>query len=324
MTKALSHGIQTLIFLTGLTFGLSANTEQRVRFAKAIILSCIVGAITNIIVFYSSNPLSARLDGMFLLQIATIGPTVLMGAALSAITIMEVDHARARVGWTTATLLMLFVFVLLTQSRGPLISLAVFSLLCLSVHLGMKKTLAICSLVVVATVFFIFINTDLRQSWCDHFYGSPMGSRHIIWQESLKGFFNKPILGHGVATIFDQTRTGTTLSDLVREHIPHPHGLPFYVLFSMGLVGAILQIGYFLTILFSAIKLKGDSKKITLAALVCVVLMTSTDMHAIAKSVGYIWWLYWMPMLTLACPPHRSSYLEDARKVSVSSVQNER
>ena len=303
-SKIISHGLETILFIVTFALALTAETRHRIFFAKALLVFCVAGVVVSMLTYYASHDAQSRLRGLSLLYFPTKGPVTLLGVIMTAILILVHNRNSHALLWSLPALLAANAFIFMSQTRGALITALFFTLAWLARHIGVKKSLAGVIAVLGIGIVYIFSHRELLDSWQLHM-SAGLSHRDVIWPEVLREFTVKPWLGHGSATLFEQSVAGINIRQQVGFQIDHPHGLIPSTLFYTGLAGLLLQLAYLLTLFRHCMAQTGTLRYMSLLTIACVFLATATNVHQLTGSASYIWWGYWLPTITLAvlCRP---------------------
>src|SRR5699024_5049632 len=83
--KIQRHTLQTWLFVVALFFAFKSSTFHKVQFARLLILSCGISALTAFIVFYQEHSFAERLIGhSHLLYWSSVGPAVMLGCLITS------------------------------------------------------------------------------------------------------------------------------------------------------------------------------------------------------------------------------------------------
>lgn len=291
--------VETTLFVFVLFFAFRAGPHQKAKFGKLLIFACTVGSLLGLVSFYADHPIAARLHSTaYLLGYPTQAPTVLLACLITAGLLMEQVTAYRRGRWLVVGFIAVGAFAFMTQTRGTIISLGCLALLWGGYYLGVKKTI-ITGVVVGAVLLMAVVTThSLDQAWTQHM-ATGLNGRLAIWKQVMLGFFNFPWFGHGAASIFTDSTTGRQAAAALGQQIVHPHGLPFSMLYYFGLAGLIVFIGYIATLAWGFWQCDNNMKWFGLFALLCLLLMTSSNMHTLVSEVSKQWWIWWLPSMAM-------------------------
>jgi len=278
------NGVCTATYL--LTFTAVAEQSSRVRDRIVVtVVTCAAGnAVLSIVMFLTRHGGSDRLQGFGETRNAILGASI-MGLC----TIMALGRAM-RGGrwwplWAGSVPVYLF-FVVLTNSRGPLLAL-VISCLVLLPRRRVRTYLAGAAMVAVVGVGIVLLAPAVVDTAIQRIQDRGTSYRLEIWQASIAEIWHRPLLGHGItATLRIQGEFGH-----------HPHDLYLSALFYTGLVGLLLLLAGLGWILRDLLK-RPDSvdRRTCLALLVHLVLSGATDLSQITKGPGELWYIVWLPI----------------------------
>lgn len=135
-----------------------------------------------------------------------------------------------------------FLAVLFSNKRTTL-----FAYLATLKNLFSKKILALISVLVIASSFFVKDNLA-------NFYRKSIAPRFYIWQASMDGFKDKPVLGHGYGNFtldfppYRKQNPGV-LGAQDTDYVVHAHNQFLHTLFELGIVGMAV-FGFLLFLIF--------------------------------------------------------------------------
>lgn len=294
----LVHTIVTFFFIVGLFWGLRSPAYHRLQFARLLILSCVIGGLIGLVVFYANHPVNVRLSSeIYLLNGAIKGPSVLLGCLIAAGLLMEDLNARHRLIWLVAGFMVAGTFTFMTQSRGALISFLCLSLLWGGYYLGTRKAAAIVVGLCAAAVVTVWAVPSLASAWYSHM-ATGLNGRIIIWTHTVQGFLEMPWLGHGAAAIFSTSASGEAIAAALYK-VPHPHGLFFSMLFYFGVTGAVVLTGFLVMLTRKLWHHESKVKWLALFALFSLALLNAADLHTLVEEVDQQWWFGWLPILVM-------------------------
>ncbi len=239
------------------SFGLAHVLRQRAVFvaSSVIIITTGVTAIVAAWYFYGRNPtIRAKFPFGNPNFLATcLVPGMLLSLAMIASTlrrwrsIPKISRIGRLVGCVVVVMLAGQV-LMLTESRGPAVGLAVGMLACLFFSLrGWAKMLPVGLAIALVVVGWMFFLTAANEA-------SPTGRsatlrfRAYAWSYAERMFEDRPITGHGLGGFVmkgDSYAVGDVLSDpsVFVARIAHAHNEWLEVLADLGLVGFVLIVG---------------------------------------------------------------------------------
>jgi len=266
----------------------AAYVHERERVTTAVAFATVVAALSatvSVVYFYGvqGHPLSERLPGFGALYNPLLSSHVYGSfAALMIGTICALQPSRQRLAALLMILAPLLGFVLLTQSRTPLLALAVVIAVQLIANPSRHSrffALALAALVALGLLLFYDTLIEARGS----------SRRFEIWLQSWNMYLSAPLLGHGHDSVFQIEIPGA-------EQIYYdPHNIPLAVLFYTGAVGfvvwALIHIEAFRSLLARSTSPHALAVLGILTYGVVAGLMEGGDYVSRAKEHWYlIWW----------------------------------
>ncbi|WP_211843099.1 O-antigen ligase family protein [Raoultella ornithinolytica] len=184
----------------------------------------------------------------------------------------------------------LLVMMVFTQSRGPIIALALA--FCCTLHLQVftRRNLAIVATlaVVLGLVFFLTPVGDLLLARFEEM-GTQSGLRFSIWRHTLAEIADHPWLGRG----FDY---GLEFINYSGEHITTTHSVYLGSLLKGGIIGLLLLLAVIASGLWRAwCKRRGDSRYSLAIFMYALIFMASQGMF-IVSNPRETWVLFWLPL----------------------------
>jgi O-antigen ligase len=181
-------------------------------------------------------------------------------------------------------------FVLLTQSRGPLIALFATMLFCSVLVRDFKFLLSLPILVGVLfiTKTFNFFDPFSLISRGDSY-------RFAIWEQVWSFFLEKPFLGYGLGGLRPEILIEPDI------HIAHAHNIFLANLLDGGVVALGLLLAVLLMSAYWAFVHFKKSGNVTLVSLVLFAALSNmTDGYTLIMSPGYQWIYFWMPIAIIS------------------------
>lgn len=252
-------------------------------------------AFFSIIWFYFSRGIS--LDSGRLVSIGPLDNPILAGNVYAGMALVSHYHFSLRKNRrmherlvSLSTFLVILSFVLLTQSRGPLIALFATMLFSSVLVKDYKFLLNIAFLVGVLFISKIF-------NFFDPFSLISRGDsyRFAIWEQAWSFFLEKPVLGYGLG--------GGRPDILIKPaiSISHAHNIFLANLLDGGVVALGLLLAVLLMSAYWAFVYFKKSGNVTLVSLVLFAVFSNmTDGHTLIMSPGYQWIYFWMPVAIIS------------------------
>ena len=231
-----------------------------------------------------------RMHGWGVTSHPILGASVMTVAYLAALS-RALDEAEWRFAHIAAAAVMLL-FILLTGSRGPMLSAGVTTLFLLAA--GPWRWRALGGTAVLAGAWFL-LPAKVKHHQAFVLAGRGASHRFEIWDRTLQMVGAHPLFGNGLAANLDLP--GMTF----------PHDLYLSVLFYSGAVGLGLfaALAGAVTLRLWRARAAGEPGWLWMAALWTNALLSGlTDLGQIVKGPGPIWFIVWLPVgLILATLP---------------------
>jgi O-antigen ligase len=181
-------------------------------------------------------------------------------------------------------------FVVLTQSRGPLMALFATMFFCSALVKDFKLLLSLAILVGVLFIAktFNFFDPFSLVSRGDSY-------RFAIWEQVWTNFLEKPFLGYGLGGLRPEILIEPGI------HIAHAHNVFLANLLDGGGVALALLLALLLRSAYWAFVHFKKSGNVTLVSLILfAVLANMTDGYTLIMSPGYQWIYFWMPIAIIS------------------------
>lgn len=296
--------LQWLILATWLCGSAWVLQKKSLDWDKFLHWFLLIGAATAtlcIAVFYWSHPLSTRLEGVTLARAPTLvgqvfGVVVLVGVLLS----WRTTCFKCALGLSLATIPALAALGL-SQSRGPLLSLALVLLVGLAwLRPGRKILLTqLCAALLTLLVIMYFFPLDQA------LLGRGASFRDQIWSDVIAKMLTQPglfLLGTGMNSTTD------IVTSIGSYH--HAHNAWLDILYRTGVIGLGLGLIHLGLLLWSARKYQQLAPLTLWLVYGCGCLFV--DSRSLFWEIDAKWLLYWIPAALLAA--------QLARGVSASVV----
>ncbi len=280
----------TLVFVSAQRAALSDVATRR-RVATLLIWAGTANALWSIGRGILLHTIAPQLLGWGVTHHPILGASVMSACMLTAL-IRAASEAPLR--WAnTAAFAVMAAFILLTESRGPLLAASLGTLV---IGLGgpWRRNTGFC----IMTLCVLLTREPL--SWRQHQIGiladRGMHQRPEIWLRTLALIREKPLFGHGLAANLDLP--GVTF----------PHDLALGVLFYSGAVGFALFAALVIGLTRRLFGIAPLADRLWLAALWVSALVSGlTDLGQITKGPGALWLIFWLPAGLILAYPTRIS-----------------
>lgn len=276
----------TLIFVLAMALAWAAPAA-RARLASVLVAAGAANAAFSLALSFLHPAIGPRLHGWGATRHPILGALVMGVPYLTALHRGLAGTARPRLHLGAALLMALF--ILFTESRGPLLAAGTATLfLCAA---GPWRGQALAALAALAVLW-----EALPRAVQHHAEGVIIarGSSHRfeIWRHTLHVILERPIFGHGLA---DNLHLDVLDPGAV-EHITFPHGLYVSLLFYSGAVGLALFAALAAALARRVWAWRGEAEATWLTALgINALLGGLTDLGQITKGPGPLWFILWLP-----------------------------
>jgi O-antigen ligase len=294
----------------------------RAALARVLVMAGAANAVFSIAVFVITHPVFPRLTGWGATTHPILGAAVMAVAGLTALARALVPAApRSQRAGNLAAALVMAAFILMTESRGPLLaaSIGVVFLCAASVW----RVRAFAGLAVLAGAWFS-LPRAARQHGAAVLVERGSSHRFEVWDYTLGLIRDRPLFGHGLAANLHLVVSNGVVSNGVvssgvvsngvvsngvvsngvvngarKDAITFPHDLYLSLLFYSGVVGLLIfsAMAALLTWRLLRAAKRADAEWAWLSALWLNVLVVGlTDLGQITKGPGPIWFIVWLPV----------------------------
>jgi len=209
-------------------------------------------------------------------------------------------RGRARLPYLAAALLMA-VFIVMTESRGPLLAAGSATLfLC---AWGPWRAGAFAGIAALGAGWWLTLPKAAAQHQAAAIVQRGTSHRLEIWRETLARIAERPIFGHGLAANLHLTLVGADET----LHITFPHSMYLGLLFYGGAVGFVIFLALAGVVTLRLWRARAVPQWPWLAALwISTLLAALTDIGQVTKGPAPIWFIVWLPLgLILTAPRGR-------------------
>lgn len=286
LTSTLTHG--TYLFFYVLILGsLLENTKSR----QIALLSIVAGI--SVLCLYSMATDSSQILQLRTLSASNPGPTNVIDLAGYCgvgifIAAMLMKEQKQPLYWIP--ILILLSMMMLTQSRGPLISCAIAFLFTLHAKLLTPRNItAAAILVLIFAALLVFTPAGDLLLGRFEALGTQSGLRLSIWQHTLQEVASSIWLGRGF--VFD-----LDFINYSGEHITTTHSVYLGALLKGGIVG-LITLGFVILcgLVFASKKYFKDKRYETALFIYALIFMSSQGMFIISNP-RESWILFWLPL----------------------------
>jgi O-antigen ligase len=262
------------------------DAAWRARLASVLVVGAGLNAAWSIAYAVVTQPLNPRLHGWGATRHPILGATVMAVAGLTALSwALAPVMPRPRRLVALAAALLAGVFILLTESRGPLLGACAGVLFLCAVSVWRVR--AVAGLGVLVALWFSLPQTA-RNHGAAALVARGTSHRLQIWEYTLGLIRDRPFFGHGLAA---------NLHLDVGDVITFPHDMYLSLLFYSGIVGFLIFAGLAGLLTLRLWRGRRGAEWPWLAALWLNMLVSGlTDIGQITKGPGPVWFIVWLPV----------------------------
>lgn len=286
-TSALKHSIYILFFMLMINHVVKNYGVLRLH---ALIFSATFTLLILTFIFVDkSTLLTGRLENGFFSapsNVIDLGGYFAIGIISAFIIARETSKY-----WVYLPASLLFIGLLLTQSRGPLLALLVSSFLLFAKykHIHLRHILSTAGCIVIIAFFFYWTGygSEYTQRLIDAYQQSYV--RFGIWQHTLELAEQKPWFGWG----FDKT---LSFRNSLGAVVTTTHSVYFSTLLKGGIVGLILLAGVIMAGLGCAWRRFHEAMALESMMYLFSLMFFITQGMFVIGSPSEAWMLFWLPL----------------------------
>jgi O-antigen ligase len=281
--------LATLVFLLALLETLPGPALRR-RLQDVLIGCGAANAALSIAIDTITHPLNPRLHGWGVTTHPILGASVMAVPYLTALCRGLEEAGRRWLSLAAAALMA--AFILLTESRGPLLAASAATFLVCATGWWRWRCLATAA---VVAALWALLPAPVREHSQQVLVQRGASHRIEIWEYSARMIAGRPLLGHGLAANLDL------------PEFTFPHDLYLSLLFYSGVVGLVLFLAMAALLARRALPDAAGREWRWLASLwLCGLASGLTDLGQITKGPGPMWFIIWLPAgLLMTLPPGR-------------------
>ncbi len=277
-----ADAVATLGFVLAMVLTLG-DPSAREKLARLLVVFGGANAAFAIVWSLTRHSHDPRMHGWGDTKHAILGAMVMATAYLTALSRgLSGRHAR----WPNiAAALVMGAFILMTESRGPILGAGVATFfLCAA---GAWRWRALAALAAIAAGWYALPHT-IRQHGTEALVRRGTSHRLEIWSRTLGLIREHPLIGHGLGA-----QMHMQIGDIL---VTFPHDLYLSLLYYSGAVGLLLFVA--LAGVIAARLLRAwDADAPWLAAMgIAVLLGGLTDLGQVTKGPGPMWLILWLPV----------------------------
>jgi O-antigen ligase len=285
--KFLLGALCTAVFVAALMTILRECTASARNIGTALIVAGGANAALSILLYFYKIPPDWRLEGWAETRHSILGALVIGVCCLFALDRALHERENRRLCLVAAALCL--GFILLTGSRGPIVAIAIASLV-LTRGLWVRKGLAFSGgilglIALVALIAFVFQPTLFSQFL--HRNLDRPSYRFDIWAYTSSRVAEKPWFGHGLAAYLGMEQGNFTF----------PHNIFLSTLFYSGIVGLALLLTLLGACFIGIIRnWRRPAAPLLLALLIHAIIGGLTDLGQLTPGPAPLWIIFWLPI----------------------------
>ena len=288
------------LFFAACVYLLARDIDQRKIHFRSI-LHAIVLCVASVAIakYIWGNLYPQRLTGPGFLAHTILGTSVLI--SLWVVGFLDTSpFTKKNAPITILTTATLVIYALLSQSRGPLLSIILLLTAYTAIYIREPKLLFSWLFVIFAVLALILTTLPVDEKFFHSLISRGDSYRITIWQHTLNEIWSQPIFGRGIATDLRNTEVGIKLLHDIHGFIDHPHNIILSVLYFGGFVGISLFFT-FIALMIANIRRLDNSKHrmIRYTGILAVFMLFFTDGYRLISSPSPMWLIFWLPLCVI-------------------------
>jgi O-antigen ligase len=285
--KFLFGALCTAVFVGALIAILREYETSARNIGTALIAAGAANATLSIALYLHKIPPDWRLVGWAETRHSILGALVIGVCCLFALDRAFREPAYRRLCIVAAALCLCF--ILLSGSRGPIIAIAVATLILtrgVSVRTGLKFAGGIFGLLALLAMLAFLFQPTLSSEVLHRYLDRP-SYRLDIWAYTLSRVAEKPWFGHGLAAYLGMEEGNFTF----------PHNIFLSTLFYSGIVGLALLLALLGACLIGVVRnWRRPAAPLLLALLMLAIIGGLTDLGQLTPGPAPLWIILWLPI----------------------------
>jgi O-antigen ligase len=300
--QAARWGFEAALGMMAFTLWMPSVAANKLVWRRVFLLVALCGALAALLLMSTDE--YVRLSGAGVMENAIQGASiaiVLMAVGLFLLLDERKKVSVTDIGLAFATVLAVCIFVTLTKSRAPIVTLF-FYLFLVTLLIGCRArpfvTAVAFLLVLLVSLVFVHWLVDL-ESLYSQLLARGDSLRLDIWQAYLGHPPESLLIGNGAGLDFKFSDASRLYLEPMGLFISHPHNLWLGVFSETGLIGVLMQAGLVALPAWSVWRstLNVFSKFHLLGILGLFLMLTFTDEYTLLISLHPIWIIGWIPLV---------------------------
>lgn len=302
--QATRWGFEAALGMAAFYLWMRSVVSRGVFWGRWFLLMALLGAVAGMLSSLNGIVAGARIGGLGAMEQPIQGPSIaIVFLAVGLFLTFGRHRASSRADLVVGifSVVAVSVFVTLTQSRAPLITLVLYLLFFATVQcLQRQRAVAIYAVVLVlgsvAALIHWLTGLDV---FFEHLIARGASYRLDIWTAYLTYLPESVMLGNGAGMNFDLTDASRLYLEPMGLDISHPHNLWLGAFVETGLIGLLMQGALVILPVVAALRSRCPATdKLHLLAIVGLFLMlTFSDEYTLLISLHPIWFFGWVPLV---------------------------
>lgn len=302
--QATRWGFEAALGMAAFYLWMRSVVSRGVFWGRWFLLMALLGAVAGMLSSLNGIVAGARIGGLGAMEQPIQGPSIaIVFLAVGLFLTFRRHRASSRADLVVGivSVVAVSVFVTLTQSRAPLITLVLYLLFFATVqYLQRQRAVAIYAVVLVlgsvAALIHWLTGLDV---FFEHLIARGASYRLDIWTAYLTYLPESVMLGNGAGMNFDLTDASRLYLEPMGLDISHPHNLWLGAFVETGLIGLLMQGALVILPVVAAFRSRCPATdKLHLLAIVGLFLMlTFSDEYTLLISLHPIWFFGWVPLV---------------------------
>lgn len=302
--QSLRWSATTIIFIIAVALSSFYWATRPRIFSRLFISIVLIVSILTMVIHFWQGYYSARMSGVGFMGHPILGPSALMCLWAAGLVLMSKVKPLSVFDYclVSFSFLSLFSLTFMSQSRGPLISLIIYTIIMLFVmvlHLDLRKRSFV--KIAASVVFFLVVIFGMLSPLVDNMLERGASYRLDIFQATIENPPESFFFGTGSAASFEDSPAGKVLREETNVRIEHPHNLFLSVYYFSGIFALLCLFSIIITLIARIINNSESNAFISsgLALLFLAIMLNTTDGSKIVAPPSADWMFFWFPFAFL-------------------------
>lgn len=301
--QASRWGVEAFLGMLSFWLWMQNVTSHPKIWGRFFLLLTIIGTASGFLSSKADILVNARLGGLGIMEHPIQGASISIALLTVGIFLVFENHQTKKSDKLIAfiSILSVFIYVLLSQSRGPQIALLIY-LTFISLYISYNNRNLLTKYFLGSLFIFLlmsihwFIGFDL---FFEQFKERGMSYRLDIWMSILENPPESILFGHGAGLDFGHTNAAKYGLSHLEFEVKHAHNIWLGAFIEMGIIGVSTQIILVALPTFSILKSNYQfTEKVHLTLILIIfLLLTFSDEYTLLISLHPIWLIGWLPLI---------------------------